>query len=120
MMDTTANGQGISLRTLTHVLYGLFAIGLLSGGLLGVSMLAGVVLLYLKRDDAATTPYADHFDWLLRTFWWGVLWSVLSLLLMTIYVGWLTGLLALIWLLYRVARGWLALFEGSSLAIIKG
>jgi len=105
--------QGLKPQTLLHVIYGLFALGLISGGLLGVATLAGVVALYLKRDGAATTPYAAHFDWLWRTFWWGVLWSAISFLLLGIYVGWLSGLLTLLWLLYRVIRGWLALFEGN-------
>jgi len=106
--------QGISLQTLSHILYGLFAAGLVSGGMLGVAILAAVVLAYLKRDDAATTPWAGHIDWVLKTFWWGLLWSALSVLLLGIYIGWLTGLLTLLWLLYRVARGWLALCEGNS------
>ena len=105
---------GISMRNLTHVVYGLFALGLISAGFLGVATIAGVILAYLKRADAAGTLYAGHLDWLIRTFWWGLLWFLLSAIATYIFLGWITGLVALIWVIYRVARGWLALFAGSS------
>ena len=46
--------------------YGLYALGFLTGGFLGIATLA-VVLMYVKRGDTAgTMMYASHFDWLLR------------------------------------------------------
>lgn len=107
-------GGDLNLRKLTHVMYGLFALGLISGGVFGLALLASVVLAYMKRADAAGTVYARHFDWILMTFWWGLLWCVLSALATYIFIGWLTGVVAVIWLLYRIARGWLALFEGRT------
>ncbi len=59
---------GLSLRKITHIIYGLFALGILSAGVFGVAALAAVVLAYLKRGDAAGTVYAAHFDWVLTTF----------------------------------------------------
>ena len=102
------------LRLLTHMAYGLFALGFLTSGVLGVATLAGVVLLYVKRSDTAGTIYAGHFDWLLRTFWWSVLWLVLSAILTMVFVGWIGLIATLVWALYRLIKGWLALFEGSS------
>lgn len=81
--------QSLDLRTLAHVSYGLFALGFLTGGILGVATLAAVVLMYLKRSDTAGTVYASHFDWLLRTFWWSLLWLAISFVLMLIYIGWI-------------------------------
>jgi uncharacterized membrane protein len=101
------------LRTLTHVAYGLFALGFVTGGMLGVATLAGVVLIYIKRADAAGTFYAAHFDWLLRTFWWSVLWLVLSGIATVVYLGWLGMVATLVWALYRMIKGWLALMEGT-------
>ena len=34
--------------------------------------------MYVKRGDTAGTMYASHFDWLLRTFWWALLWLAIS------------------------------------------
>ena len=103
------NNQGLSLRNTTHIIYGLFALGLLSAGFLGLATLAAIVLAYLKRADAAGTVYAGHFDWVINTFWWGLLWFVLSALATFIFIGWITGLIVLVWLLYRLIKGWLAL-----------
>nr|WP_212760391.1 hypothetical protein [Bordetella trematum] len=101
------------MRTLTHVSYGLFALGFLTGGLLAVATLAAVVLMYVKRSDTAGTVYASHFDWLLRTFWWSLLWMAISFVLTLIYIGWIGMVATVIWVLYRLIRGWLALLEGN-------
>src|SRR5699024_9475159 len=110
----TPEEKGLNMRTITHIVYGLFALGLLSFGFLGVATIAAMVIIYLKRSDAAGTVYAPHFDWLIATFWWGLLWVVLSWLAIFIFIGWLTLLIAVIWIIYRIARGWLALCEGHS------
>ncbi|MCI2809454.1 DUF4870 family protein [Eoetvoesiella caeni] len=107
------NGNGLSMRTVTHVMYGLFALGLISAGFLGLATVAAVVLAYLKRADAAGTVYAAHMDWVLRTFWWGLLWLVLSLIATLFYLGWPALLVLGVWLVYRVIRGWLGLFAGE-------
>ncbi len=47
----------------------------------------------------------DRPSWLLRTFWWGLLWTIISTVLMIVGVGFLIyGVLA-IWYIYRVVRG---------------
>src|SRR5690606_8334514 len=107
-------GGDMNLRKLTHIMYGLFALGLISVGMFGLAVVAAIVLAYMKRGDAAGTIYARHFDWIIMTLWWGLLWGVLSALASYIFIGWITGLVVLVWLLYRIARGWLALFEGRS------
>ncbi|MBC2770349.1 DUF4870 family protein [Pusillimonas minor] len=106
--------KGLSLKWLTHIIYGLFALGVLSAGFIGVATIAAMVLAYLKRSDAAGTIYAVHFDWVIKTFWWGLLWVVVSALLTFVFIGWLTGLAAVIWVVYRLIKGWLALLEGSA------
>ncbi|AZY50252.1 hypothetical protein D0839_15740 [Bordetella avium] len=111
--NSVPGSQPLDLRTLTHVSYGLFALGFLTGGMLGVATLAAVVLMYLKRSDAAGTVYASHFDWLLRTFWWSLLWIAVSFVLMLIYIGWIGMAATVIWVLYRLIKGWLALLEGN-------
>ncbi|NGM88527.1 hypothetical protein G5B35_14530 [Parapusillimonas sp. SGNA-6] len=106
-------GQGLSMRSMTHLIYGLFALGLLSAGFFGIATIAAVVLAYLKRGDAAGTVYANHFDWVIKTFWWGLLWCALSALATFIFIGWITGLIALVWIVYRIIKGWLALAAGQ-------
>ncbi|CAM4056208.1 DUF4870 family protein [Bordetella muralis] len=105
--------NSLDLRTLTHVTYGLYALGFVTGGFLGIATLAAVVLMYLKRTDAAGTMYAAHFDWLLRTFWWALLWLAISAIATLIFIGWLGVVATVVWVLYRLIKGWLALMEGS-------
>jgi len=113
-MDTSTvpnEPKSLDLRLLTQVAYGLFALGVLTVGLFGIAILAAMVLMYVKRADAAGTVYALHFDWLSHTFWWGLLWTVVSSLATLIYVGWLGVIATTIWVLYRVIKGWIALLE---------
>ncbi len=65
----------------------------------------------------------SHFTWQIRTFWYAVLWGVVigcaSAVLMLILVGfvtWYVGFIALgIWIIYRVARGLIALRDGRTM-----
>jgi len=111
-LDTAS--QGPSPHQLTQWMYALFALGIFSGGLFGLASVAAVVLAYLKRDDLVATIHASHADWIIRTFWWGLLWLALSTLATLIFIGWITGLAALVWMLYRLIKGWLALASGQT------
>ncbi|AZS77697.1 MULTISPECIES: DUF4870 family protein [Achromobacter] len=112
--QTPLPGTTLDLRTLTHVAYGLFALGFLTSGILGIATLAAVVLMYLKRSDAAGTVYAAHFDWMLRTFWWAMLWLAISAIAIYIFIGWISLIATIVWVLYRLIKGWLALLDGGS------
>jgi len=106
--------EAASPHQLTHWMYALFSLGVVSGGLFGLASVAAVVLAYLKRDDMIATTYANHADWIIRTFWWGLLWVGLSALATVIFIGWITGVIALVWILYRLIKGWLALLSGQT------
>lgn len=93
-------------RNLLLVAYVLYAVSPFTGGLTAV---AGVVINHLKVNETAGSYLGSHHRWLLRTFWFGLLWSVLCTALMftliLIPVAWI-GLVALaIWTIYRVVRG---------------
>jgi uncharacterized membrane protein len=82
-----------------------------------------VVLSYLKRGEAQGTFLQSHYRWLIRTFWFAVLWgliaAVVTIVLVVTIVGllvaWLPILVVGVWLIYRVVRGWLALKGGKAL-----
>jgi len=115
MTETTQSSPGgPSMRLLTHLAYGLFALGVVTAGFLGVAVLAAVVLVYVKRPDAAGTVYALHLDWLLSTFWWGLLYLAISGIATLIFIGWIGVLAATLWIVYRLVKGWLALCEGRA------
>ena len=116
---------------ITHLIYALHAwsvfIGLTSAAFIVTAFLAGwpsiigVILNYVKRGDAAGTFLETHFRWQIRTFWLALLWAVIGGLAFVSLIGipialviWvITG----IWVLYRIARGWIALSNGRSMPV---
>ncbi len=104
-----------SARTLTWVIYGLFAAGFVAGGLTTV---AGLIIAYLKRDSVAGTYLASHFTWLIRTFWIGLAIFVASLVLMFLGIGFLGMLGGAVWTIYRLVVG--ALAHNDRKAITEG
>lgn len=114
-----------SLIQLTHLIYGLHAFsavtGLLGTAFIVTAFLAGwpsiiaVVLNYVKRGerDVQQSHLESHFRWQIRTFWFAAMWVAIAVLLGLTVIGlpiaWLVVVFAGLWVLYRIARGWLAL-----------
>ena len=114
-----------SLIVLTHVIYSLHALSLVTG-IVGAATVVGafltgwpsiiaVILNYVKRSEARGTWLESHFRWQIRTFWFGLLWATLCVLFVVftlgigILIAWLPLGVVGLWFIYRVARGWLAL-----------
>jgi uncharacterized membrane protein len=119
---STTKGQ---LVTITHVVYALHAfsalMGILTPAFIVTSFLAGwpsiiaVIINLVKRNEVRGTYLDSHFSWQLRTFFYSLLWvMVMGLLVITLIGIPIAVVLALvigIWVLYRIARGWLALVD---------
>ncbi|MDH4290286.1 MAG: hypothetical protein OEV65_16225 [Aquincola sp.] len=103
-MDKTVE-QLASLKQITMVIYILQALSFF----FGVTAIVGVVINYVKKEDAAGTVYESHFDWQIRTFWWGLVWAIVGFLLAFVLVGFAIMFVAWIWAIYRVVKGWLKL-----------
>ena len=81
----TTGTPSASLISTTLVVYALFGVasiaGLVSSGfpvvapLIGVIGIVALILAYVKRSDAAGTWLASHYRWLIRTFWFSLLWA---------------------------------------------
>ena len=118
-----AAGPTQGMVTLTHVMYGLHAFsaitGLMSAALVVTAFLTGwpsiiaVIMNYVKRSEAAGTFLDSHFSWQLRTFWFALLWVVIGWLMIVTIIGAVIGVPLLlgvgVWVLYRIARGWINL-----------
>jgi uncharacterized membrane protein len=65
---TTGNG-GLSLRTWTLIVWGLYFLSFFS---LAITQIIGLIIAYLKRSDAAGTPFESHMIYAIRTFWIGL------------------------------------------------
>ena len=119
-----------TLVTYTHWMYGLHAVSAAMGVLgssfivtqflLGIPSIVAVIMNYLKRDEARGTYLESHFSWQLRTFWLAALWVVivwaLSLPFFLVIFGFAMLIIGItvvgLWVIYRVARGWLKLRDG--------
>ena len=121
-----------SLTNWAQLIYALHAVSLLTGILTAASVVGAfltgwpsiiaVILNYIKRADARGTWVESHFNWQIRTFWWGLLWVCLcfGFILITFGIGiiiaWLPLGIVALWFIYRVARGWMALNDRRPIA----
>jgi len=96
-----------SAKTLTMVIYALYA----ASFLLGITAIVAIVINYVKKGDVAGTFLESHFRWQIRTFWFGLLWGVLGAIASLVIVGWFVLLANLVWIIYRIVKGWLRLNE---------
>ena len=124
-----------SLVRVTHLVYGLHALGLALGAfgaasvlgsfLFGWPSIIAVIINYVKRRDVRGTWLESHFSWQIRTFWlalaWAVMVALVSIPLSVVLIGigtWVVGMFLLgVWAIYRIARGWLRLKDRQAIAI---
>jgi uncharacterized membrane protein len=108
-----------------HIVYGLHSLAIalgiagsatVIGGFIGsVPSIIAVIVNYVKRGSARGSWAASHYRWQIRTFWFALLWLIIAVLLIVTVVGAPVGLGLLavltVWLIYRIARGWLRLLD---------
>jgi len=119
------------LVTLTHVIYALHAFALFTGVatsatiigsfVSGLPSIVAVIINYVKRDAVRGTWLDSHFRWQIRTFWFALLWIVVSTLLAITIIGIpfafvMVGLAGL-WVLYRIGRGWINLSNRQAMPV---
>ena len=80
---------------------------------LGVTFIIAVVVNYLKKGDVEGTWVSSHFRWQIRTFWFSVLWGTIGFLTIILLVGYVILGVSSIWLIYRIAKGWIYLSDGK-------
>ncbi len=132
--DAAPRSPQPTLISYTHWMYALHAlsalIGVLSAAFIATAFVFGlpsiiaIIMNYVKREEARGTWLEGHFSWQRRTFWFALLWvaivSILSLPLFLILIGFFTFGLGIaiigLWVIYRVARGWLRLRDGKPIA----
>ncbi len=96
-----------SLKTVATVVYALQALGFFNG----ITWIAAVIINYVKKEEVAGTWLESHFRWQIRTFWFGLLWAALGVILFVLIVGWFILAADAIWIIYRIVKGWLNLSE---------
>jgi uncharacterized membrane protein len=93
-------------RLLVHVLYGMHTAAWLSLGTLAVIAL---IVNYIRRADERDTLFIAHHRYMIATFWWTLLWLLVTspLYLLFLLPGALAQAIVGLWYLYRCLRGWL-------------
>jgi len=92
---------GSSNARIIYILY-------LVGVVLGITTLVGVIMAYINRGEAADWV-KSHYQFQIRTFWIGMLYGVIGMILSAVLIGFLVLLFTLIWWIVRCVKGMQAL-----------
>lgn len=98
--------QGLVLTV--YILY-------LVGFLTGITALIGVIIAHVKSSSAGEVA-RSHFVFQIRTFWIGVLYAAVGLLLSFVVIGVPILIWWCIWTIVRVIKGMLLLNDGKPIA----
>ena len=101
------NTSNSEVKNYVFIAYVTYAVGLL----ILFTPVVGVIMAYVKRDEAQGTIYASHIDYLIKTFWVSLIGMVLGMLTILILIGWLILAATGVWLIYRVVVGLIKLNE---------
>jgi uncharacterized membrane protein len=95
--------QNASFINFTIATYAVFLIGIFLS--MGIASIVGVIMAYVKRDDMAGSLYESHMTYLIRTFWFTLLGTIIGLLTLIIIIGFPILILVWIWSIYRLVLG---------------
>ena len=113
-MDIISNTeQEKSAKNLTTLIYALYA----ASFLIGITSIVAIVMNYIKKEDVAGTFLESHFRWQIRTFWFGMLWGMLGVITFVLVIGWFVLIVNGIWIIYRIAKGWLRLNDNKPMYV---
>lgn len=107
MATNVVNTSNSEVKNYVFIAYVTYAVGLL----ILFTPVVGVIMAYVKRDEAQGTIYASHIDYLIKTFWVSLVGTVLGTFTTLILIGWLILLVTAIWFIYRVVIGLIKLNE---------
>ena len=65
--------------------------------------LVGLIMAYVNKADAPEW-LQSHYQFIIRTFWIGLLYAVIGLILTFIVIGFLVLLFALVWMIIRCVK----------------
>jgi uncharacterized membrane protein len=88
----------------------------LIGSVAAVTSLIALLLNYLKRNETDSL-LASHHDWMIRTFWWSLLWLAVGFITTILLIGWLIIALVWVWYVYRHVLGLIRLANGESMPV---
>ena len=82
---------------------------------IGLTVLVGLVFAYMNRGNSE--DWVDtHYTYAIRTFWIGLLYSFICLILAFVGIGFVLMFLALVWFVVRCVKGLQALTRDEPIA----
>jgi Predicted membrane protein len=106
MNEITTQPNEVKNAKIVYILY-LVAI------VVGLTSLIGVIMAYINKDDAPDWV-KSHYQYQIRTFWIGLLYSLIGVLLLAVFVGILVLLAVLVWYIVRCIKGMNYLEKGQA------
>ncbi len=81
---------------------------------LGLTWLVGVVFAYVNRGRSE--PWVEsHYTWIIRTFWIGLLYSLVAAVLSLILIGFILLLAVAVWIIVRCVLGLQKVARGEAI-----
>lgn len=98
---TISGEKAQKAKTIALVTYALYVLGFLTI----VSPIVAVIVNYLQRAETKNSFLLSHHVWMIRTFWWSLVWSVLGVALAFFFIGYFVLAAVFVWYIYRIVRG---------------
>ena len=95
----TSTGDNMDGPKLVYILYFI-------GFIVAITTLAGLIVAYLKRGEAGPNA-TTHFTFQIRTFWIGLLFSLIGIVTSVIFIGFLIMAATVVWALIRLIKGFM-------------
>jgi uncharacterized membrane protein len=85
----------------------------LGGHITMITVIAGLIIAYMKRDAFVGTPYESHMTSAIRTFWISLVVGLIGMVLVIVGVGIFILIALVIWTLFRCVRGLVRAINGQ-------
>ena len=108
-MSMQTTGNGTDPKTWAMIVWGLYIASYFTAF---VTLIVGVVIAYVKRDELAGTPFESHMTSAIRTFWISLIGSIICGILMLVLIGFALAAVLFVWQLFRIIRGMIRALDG--------
>jgi uncharacterized membrane protein len=104
--------KGPGDRNFMNVMYGMHTLAPFT--FWSLSLIA-LIMNYVKRSHEHDAIYASHHNYMIGTFWWTIMWLLISapLWFLLILPGFIAYCIIGLWYIYRCVRGWLRFSAGE-------
>jgi uncharacterized membrane protein len=100
-------------RTWAIVVWGLYIASYFT---FAITMLVGLIIAYVKREELAGTPFESHMTSAIRTFWISLVVGLIGFGLSIIGIGLIILVLLAVWQVFRIIRGMVRAIDRQPIA----